>query len=357
LESLVRRDYPIRIDIAPVIIEQAEFVREIDFQGIRQVVIHMPVLVVKDPLIAAYGFGRDHPFGPDRHDAFHARLESSGVAAGVEFASARLATRGELSSYHTERYIDFVEESCRNGTEFLDGGDTPAFPGLYESATAVAGATLNMVDAIMSQRARRAFVPIGGLHHAGRDHTAGFCVFNDCGIAVEILRARYGLKRIAYVDIDAHHGDGMFYGFEDDPYTFIADIHEDGRALFPGTGHARETGKGDAVGTKLNIPLRPRADDARFMEAWEDVEAFLEASEPEFILFQCGADSIAGDPITHLLFSPDAHAHAARRLCELADRHCNGRLLGMGGGGYNRENIAAGWTGVVREFVELESAE
>jgi acetoin utilization protein AcuC len=309
-----------------------------------------PVLVVKDPLIAGYGFGDKHPFGTDRHDAFHAELQNSGVAEQVSFAAARYASREELASYHTDRYIDFVRDSCAEGTGLLDGGDTPAVEGLYESATAVVGATLNMVDAIMTGTARYAFVPIGGLHHAFRDRTAGFCVFNDAGIAVEILRRQYGLTRIAYVDIDAHHGDGIFYAFEHDPQTFIADMHEDGRALFPGTGHASETGKGDAEGTKLNIPLRPRAGDKEFYEAWERIETFVEAAEPEFILFQCGADSLAGDPITHLQFSPDAHAYAARRLCELADRHASGRLLAMGGGGYNRENLAVGWTAVVREL-------
>jgi acetoin utilization protein AcuC len=239
----------------------------------------------------------------------------------------------------------------------LDAQDTPAWKGLYEAAAACAGGTLNLVDAIMAGRAKRGFTPIGGLHHAGRDHTAGFCVFNDCGIAAEVLRERYGLGRIAYVDIDAHHGDGMFYAFEDDPDIFIADIHEDGRALYPGTGHRHETGTGAAAGTKLNIPLRPRADDARFMAAWDEVEAFLDAARPEFILFQCGADSIAGDPITHLMFSSAAHAHAARRLCVIAARHAQGRVIGMGGGGYNRENLALGWTAVVREFVAFASAE
>jgi acetoin utilization protein AcuC len=316
-----------------------------------------PVLVVKDPLTAAYGFGHKHPFGSDRHDVFHAELERSGVADQVTFASARHAAREELASYHTERYIDFVRDSCKDGTAFLDGGDTPAFDGLYESATAVVGATLNMVEALMTGAARHAFVPIGGLHHAFRDKTAGFCVFNDPGIAIEVLRRKYGLQRIAYVDIDAHHGDGIFYAFEDDPQTFIADMHEDGRALFPGTGHANETGKGDAAGTKLNIPLRPRADDDDFYAAWERVEAFLEAAEPEFILFQCGADSLAGDPITHLLFSPEAHAFAARRLCGIAQQHASGRLLAMGGGGYNRDNIAVGWTGVVRELVAFPAAD
>jgi acetoin utilization protein AcuC len=309
------------------------------------------VAVIKDSATADYGFGAGHPFGPDRHDAFHAVLSASGVAAQVDFAKARIASREELLRFHTERYVDFVETACRGGSTTLDGGDTPAFAGLYEAAAHVAGATLVMVDALMSGAARRAFVPIGGLHHAGRDHAAGFCVFNDCGIAAETLRSVYGIERIAYVDIDAHHGDGMFYAFEDDPDLIIADVHEDGRALYPGTGHASETGKGIAAGTKLNIPVRPRMGDERFLQLWDQVEAFLEQAKPEFILFQCGADSIAGDPIAHLQFTAAAHAHAARRLCALADKHSEGRILGMGGGGYNRTNLAQGWTAVVAEFV------
>ena len=309
------------------------------------------VLVVRDQAIAAYGFGADHPFGPDRHDAFHDELARSGVAARVSFVGARQADRDELTAFHTPRYVDFVQSACAEGVGMLDDGDTPAFEGLYEAASAVAGATLNLVDALMAGRATRAFIPIGGLHHAGRDHAAGFCVFNDCGIAAELLRSRYGLERIAYIDIDAHHGDGMYYGFEDDPGIAIADIHADGRALYPGTGNANERGIGAGEGSKLNIPVRPRSGDDRFMQAWEEVEAFVDAAKPQFIMLNCGADSIAGDPITNLQFTVDAHAHAARRCCELANRHAQGRLLGMGGGGYNRDNLARGWTGVVREFV------
>ncbi len=309
------------------------------------------VWVIKDQAVAAYGFDNGHPFSRDRHDLFHEELAASPVAADVEFVAARMATREELLSYHTADYLDYVRETCDGGGAMLDEQDTPAWKGLYEAASAYVGGTLNLVEAIMSGRANRGFIPIGGLHHAFRDKTAGFCVFNDCGIAAELLRSHYGLERVAYVDIDAHHGDGMFYAFEQDPTVFIADIHEDGRVLFPGTGHRHETGKGVAEGTKLNIPVRPRADDDRFMEAWEEIEAFLEAARPQFILFQCGADILTGDPLTHLKFSVDAHAHAARRLCDLANRHAEGRILGMGGGGYNHDNLAKGWTAVVREFV------
>jgi len=209
------------------------------------------------------------------------------------------------------------------------------------------GATLEALAAVMHGPACRAFNPIGGLHHARRDGAAGFCVFNDCGVAIEAARKLYGLRRVAYVDIDAHHGDGVFYAFDDDVDLLFADLHEDGRFLYPGTGSRSETGRDAATGTKLNVPMPPGADDAAFIAAWSEVEAYLEAGRPELILLQCGADSLAGDPITHLAYTEAAHAYAAERLRAMADRHCHGRLVGMGGGGYNRRNLARAWTRVV----------
>ena len=185
---------------------------------------------------------------------------------------------------------------------------------MYEAAADVVGGTLLAAEQIMAGKARRAFVPIAGLHHATRAGAAGFCVFNDCGVAVEMLRKNHGLKRIAYVDIDAHHGDGVFYGFVDDPDLIFADIHEDGRYLYPGTGSEDETGLGAAKGSKLNIPVPPGADDAVFQAEWPRVLAHLEKFEPEFILLQAGADSIEGDPITHMRFTADSHRRAARDL-------------------------------------------
>ncbi len=310
------------------------------------------VLVYKDQKIAAYGFGDGHPFGPDRHDVFHTELEACGVAARVELTAGEAATDEELLAFHSGDYLAMVRERCRAGHGYLDGGDTPALTGIDEAAAAVTGAAVAAMERIMCGEARRAFVPIAGLHHAGRGHAAGFCVFNDCGVVIELLRSRHGLGRVAYVDIDAHHGDGVFYAFEDDPGVWLADIHEDGRVLYPGTGHADETGRGEAAGTKLNLPLDAGAGDEAFYSAWERAEQHLETGRPEFILFQCGADSIAGDPITHLQWSPSAHGHAAARLCEIADRLGHGRVLGVGGGGYNRENLARAWTAVVRSFVD-----
>ena len=309
-----------------------------------------PVFVYRGDELASYGFGDGHPFGPDRHHAFHSALADSDLGDAIEYAQPRRASIGELSLFHSADYIDFVSRKSAEGSGFLDGGDTPAFPGVFDVACDVAGTTLAAVDAVMSSAAGRAFVPIAGLHHAGRDHAAGFCVFNDCGIAAEYLRSQHGLCRIAYVDIDAHHGDGVFYAFEDDPDLTFADIHEDGRYLYPGTGAASETGTGRAEGTKLNIPLPPGSGDAEFEQVWPDVVAFVEESRPEFIIMQCGADSLDGDPITHLRFSENAHARAARDLCDLADSVCEGRIIGTGGGGYNRHNLARAWTRVVEAF-------
>lgn len=310
------------------------------------------VLVYKGKEIASYGFGDPHPFGFDRHDVFQQELVAAGLDQQVTFGMPRRASVDELLLFHTADYIDLVSRKSTEGRGYLDDGDTPAVPGIFDAASDVVGTTLAAVDAIMSGDARRAFVPIAGLHHAARDRAAGFCVFNDCGVAVEYLRNKYGVNRVAYVDIDAHHGDGMFYGFIDDPDQIFADIHEDGRYLYPGTGAADETGKGRARGTKLNIPVAPGADDADFAREWARVEEYLRRAQPEFILMQGGADSLEGDPITHLCYTEEAHAKAATALCQLADRYCDGRIIGTGGGGYNRRNLARAWTRIVQSFVD-----
>ncbi|MGC8522385.1 MAG: acetoin utilization protein AcuC [Steroidobacteraceae bacterium] len=297
--------------------------------------------------IAAYGFPGEHPFGTDRHDAFMRELERSPCWARLERRAARPATREELQYFHTPAYVERVVAASRAGQGFLDAGDTPAFPGVFEAAAHVVGGALEALEGIMTGPLRRAFMPVGGLHHAGRGHAAGFCVFNDCGVVIEAARRRYGRERVAYVDIDAHHGDGVFYGFEEDPHVAFADVHEDGRTLYPGSGDRSETGRGPAAGTKLNLPLPAGAGDAEFLAAFAEVEAYVDARRPQLILLQCGADSLAGDPITHLAYTEAAHAHAAARLRVLAERHSEGRLLAMGGGGYNRRNLARAWTRVV----------
>jgi acetoin utilization protein AcuC len=297
--------------------------------------------------LGRYGFGGGHPFGPDRLAAFRKEYLKQGLDRRVHIAPPVQASEADILRFHTRDYVARVKLQSLTGEGFLDYGDTPAFPGVYEAAATVVGSTLDAVAHCMSGDAPRAFVPIAGLHHARRDSAAGFCVFNDVGVAIETLRALHGVRRIAYVDIDAHHGDGVYYAFEEDTDLFIADLHEDGRFLYPGTGEANETGSGAARGTKLNIPMPPGADDAAFLREWPRVEAFVRAAEPEIILLQAGADSIDGDPLTHLRYTPRVHAHAAQRLRVIAEDLAHGRVVAMGGGGYNRTSLAKAWCAVV----------
>ncbi len=310
-----------------------------------------PVLVIADEALGRYGFPNGHPFGPDRMAAFQGEFRARGLASRCLAGSSRLATDEELLLFHSRRYVDFVRARSADGQGSLDAGDTPAFRDCFEAAARVVGATLAAAAALMAGEARRAFVPIAGLHHAARDGAAGFCIFNDCGVLIEQL-LRGGMARVAYVDIDAHHGDGVFYAFEDNPQVVFADLHEDGQFLYPGTGRADETGSATAAGTKLNIPLAPGADDAVFAQRWPEVMAHVERFEPQFIILQCGADSLGGDPITHLQLSAASHAMAAGQLAALADRLGHGRLLALGGGGYNRANIASGWNAVVEALLQ-----
>jgi len=309
--------------------------------------------------LANYHFGEQHPFGPKRYWAFKEEFESRCLNIGrsgnkVQLYEPQQASEEQLALFHTRDYINKVKTLSKKGEGFLDCGDTPAIKSIYESACTVVGTALKAIDLIMKDDCHFAFTPIAGLHHATRNSAAGFCVFNDCGIAIEYLRKKYNIQRIAYVDIDAHHGDGVFYSFEEDADLCFVDFHQDGTTLYPGTGFINETGKGKAVGTKLNLPLPPSSADKMAKALWEDAEEFVDKFKPEFILFQCGADSLAGDPITQLNLTSNFHAYVASRLSGLASKHCNGRLLALGGGGYNLNNIKAAWNDVIESLIIID---
>jgi acetoin utilization protein AcuC len=312
-----------------------------------------PTLVYADKKLASYHFGKHHPFGPKRFDAFLQGFKELKLDNATDIGSAVPATREMLEWFHTSAYVEKVIKASKTGDGYLDRGDTPAIKGIYDACRLCVGSVLDAVDRIIDGEYKRAFIPIAGLHHAQRNSAAGFCVFNDCGVAIEALRKKHGIKKVAYIDIDAHHGDGVFYAFEEDPDLIFADIHEDGRFLYPGTGDFAETGKGKAKGTKLNIPMKPESKDKDFMAAWKTVDRFLMRFKPEFILLQCGADSMANDPITHMMYSEKAHAHAAECLCDIAEKYAKGRIVAMGGGGYNLNNIKRGWNAVVKTFAEF----
>jgi len=302
--------------------------------------------------LGRYGFPDGHPLSIDRQGAFWRAACARGLDAQVSLAESAPAARSAIARFHTDAYIDRVEQASRLGTGFLDAGDTPAFAGCFEVSSHLVGAALEGLHRVMHGAAARSFQPIGGLHHARRGAAAGFCVFNDLGVVIETLRSEYGLRRIAYVDIDVHHGDGVYYAFEDDPDLAIADIHQDGRFLFPGTGFAHETGRDAAIGTKCNLPLAPGAGDAEFFAAWTVAEGFVDRFAPEFVLVQCGADGLSGDPLADLRLTPAAHSHAVRRLRALAERHARGRLMAFGGGGYRLDNLSMAWCAVLEALLE-----
>lgn len=312
------------------------------------------VEIYAGPELGAYGFPDGHPFSLNRQDAFLGHFYKNSDINYLKICKPVIADETSLELFHTTEYIRFVKKLSETGFGYLDGGDTPAFPGVYEAAAFVAGSAVNAAERIMKNEVRKVFIPIGGLHHARRDSASGFCVFNDPGIVIEFLLKNYNLNSVAYIDIDAHHGDGVYYEFEDNPSVIFSDIHESGRFLFPGTGFAHENGINAGKGYKLNIEMNMGSNDIDFNLAFSKVMEFLSTFNPEFVIMQCGADSLAGDPLTHLAYSENAHTDAAYQIATYANEKCGGKMLAIGGGGYNLSNIGKAWCGVVSSMLRAD---
>lgn len=297
---------------------------------------------IYDDSVLKYDFGSGHPFKIWRVKMARDRL--SGSLQDLHIESARVATRAEAELFHEPGYLDLVKRFSATGTGLLDGGDTPAFRGCYEASLSVLGATLRAVELVLEGEYVHAASFAGGLHHASRGGASGFCIMNDCAVALARLRKLF--RKVAYVDLDAHHGDGVMYGFYSDPGVIDVDVHQDGKTLFPGTGSHLEAGSGEAKGTKLNIPLPPGSADDVFVSLISDlVVPFLEEAKPEFIIVQCGADGLKGDPLAGLSFTHYGYLKVIEMLHEISHRICRGRLVLVGGGGYNPEAAAGCWAG------------
>jgi len=310
------------------------------------------VAIIYGPQSSTYSFPNAHPMSGVRATSFWKEIENRNLVQNknIEIYEPVLASINDLNLFHTSGYIEFVRKSSETGIGLLDESDTPSFKGVYEASRYVVGSTLLGLDLVMSKKVDHAFNPIGGMHHARSDSASGFCVFNDASISINQAKRKYKLTRIAYVDIDAHHGDGVFYAFYNDPMVFIADIHEDGRFLFPGSGYENERGGDSAVGTKMSIPMQPYSGDEDFKKAFKRVETFIEEARPQIIIFQCGGDGLEEDPLTQLKYTWKVHRYASDVLHRLAHKHCEGRLLALGGGGYNPDNTAKAWAEVVESF-------
>ncbi|HOP95236.1 MAG TPA: acetoin utilization protein AcuC [Dictyoglomaceae bacterium] len=299
----------------------------------------------------SYAFPDPHPMSLKRLESFAEELEK--IKTPLEMEKPKSASFEEITMFHTPEYVRFVQEKSKTGDDYLDYGDTPAFKGCYEAASYVVGSSMEGIDLILGHEYKHVFLPMGGLHHARRNAAGGFCIFNDIGVDIIYAREKYGIKDILYIDIDAHHGDGVFYEFLNDPHIYIADVHEDGRFLYPGTGRRDERGEGLAYGTKLNIPLLPGSGDDELLLAYEEVKNFAWEIKVDLTILQAGVDGIRGDPIADLNYTVEGYEKFIVGIHHLAHEICGGKLLILGGGGYNPENTKNGWI----KIVELLSRE
>jgi acetoin utilization protein AcuC len=298
------------------------------------------LVVVWDDALTRYDFGPGHPLAPVRVALTMSLARELGVlsAPSVTVVSPGPATDGELAMVHDDDYIDAVRQAgrlLRPDVEFgLGTSDDPVFEGMHEASALVAGATLAAARALWSGQAVHAASIAGGLHHAMRRCASGFCVYNDPAIAIAELLAA-GAERVAYVDTDVHHGDGVQAAFYDDPRVLTISLHEHPATLFPGTGLPTETGAGAGTGYAVNAALPAGTDDAGWLRTFEAVvPPLLRAFKPTVLVSQHGCDSHRLDPLAHLELSVDAQRLAQVMLHDLAHELCEGRWLLTGGGGY-----------------------
>ena len=298
--------------------------------------------VVWDERFLDYGYGPDHPF-TERSRELAVRLLRTAVPAEsgqIDWIDrVEPAERSLLESFHRPEYLDFVAAAGRaNEPPSLDGGDTPAFPGCYETSARLVAGTVRALEVVLDDQ-RAAFQPGGGLHHARPARASGFCIFND--VAVAIAQAIRKGRRVAYIDIDAHHGDGVMYGFYDSGQVLDIDFHQDGRTLFPGTGFPNETGRGDGAGLKVNVPLLPGAGDDVFLPAFRRlVPPLVRSFRPDLLVVQHGLDGHFRDLLARLQYTRKSYIEVDHTLRALAREVAGGRLLVTGGGGYHHTPVS-----------------
>ncbi|MDQ4005993.1 MAG: acetoin utilization protein AcuC [Actinomycetota bacterium] len=320
------------------------------------------VLLVYSPELVEYDHGPSHPLRPVRVKLTRELISAYGLldGDGVEERPPRVASDEELGLVHTDRYIDAVKRAGDGepGDWWRFGfgpGDNPIFPGMHQASARVAGASLAAAEAVLDRSVEHAFNPAGGLHHAMPEAASGFCVYDDPAIAIARL-LEGGAERVAYVDVDVHHGDGPQAIFYRDPRVLTISIHESGRYLFPGTGFTDERGAGDAEGTALNIPLPPYVPDELWLRAFRDVVPDeVRRFAPDVLVTQLGCDTHHTDPLAHLALSTAAYRETARLLHDLAHEAAGGRWVGTGGGGYQWARVVPrAWTIYFSEMAERE---
>ncbi|MCI2419803.1 acetoin utilization protein AcuC [Saccharopolyspora sp. K220] len=304
--------------------------------------------VVWDESVLDYDLGGHHPLHPIRLELTMRLARSLGVLDGVEMIKPEPASDEDLERVHKPEYLAAVREAPLAGWEIGHGlgtGDNPIFDGMHDAAALIAGASIRAAEQIVSGKADRAVNIAGGLHHAMADYASGFCIYNDCSVAIAWMLEQ-GVERIAYLDIDVHHGDGVQAAFYDDPRVLTISLHQHPLTLWPGTGFSTETGSGAADGTAVNIPLPPGTGDADWRRAFHAVvPSVLEAFQPQVLVTQCGADAHREDPLAELSVTVDGQRATYQNLRELAENYAGGKWLALGGGGYSLFRVVPrAWT-------------
>jgi acetoin utilization protein AcuC len=293
-----------------------------------------------------YDYGPTHPLQVIRLKLTYDLIKAYGLLdlPSVQFVPTIKAEEKDLAAFHSEEYLNILrqaDEGHAPGNAYSYGlgpGDNPIFQGLYSWSLLVTGATLQAVDFVAEGKGGIAFNIAGGLHHAMRARASGFCYINDPAIGIMRL-LRLG-KRVAYIDIDAHHGDGVQKAFYETNQVLTISLHETGYTLFPGTGFEHEIGEGEGEGYSVNLPFPPNTDDEVYFWAFEEVvPGLVQAFQPDVVVTQLGVDTFYNDPLTNLHLSIFGYERVLKRIKDLAPR-----WVALGGGGYDIFNVAGAWT-------------
>ena len=297
--------------------------------------------LIWDDAFLGYDFGPHHPMSPLRLELAELLVRELGFfeQPGVVRQSAEPASDEILELVHAPDYVAAVKAASERGAgpdlEYgLGTDDVPVFPGMHAASAAIAGGSWAAAQAVWSGESAHAVNFAGGLHHAMPARASGFCVYNDVALAIRTLRDA-GARRVAYVDVDVHHGDGVERIFWDDPDVLTISLHETGRVLFPGTGDAGDVGGGAAAGSAVNVAFPPGTGDAGWLRAFHAVvPPLLRAFAPDVLVTQHGCDSHVLDPLAHMALSLDAQRASYATLHDLAHEFTQGRWVALGGGGY-----------------------
>jgi acetoin utilization protein AcuC len=315
------------------------------------------VVVPGDDALIGYDLGPGHPLNPLRLDLTMRLARELGVLDLPPVTMTRPEPAGDdlLELVHDSGYVAAVREAGADPdradvSRGLGSSDTPAFRGMHEVSSLVVGATLAAAEAVWTGRAEHGVNIAGGLHHAMPGAASGFCVYNDPAVAIAWLLEQ-GAARVAYVDVDVHHGDGVERAFWDEPRVLTVSVHESGRYLFPGTGFADDCGGPGADGQAVNLALPPGTSDAGWLRAFSAVVPPLLAEfAPDVLVTQHGCDSHVLDPLAHLGLTVDGQRTSYALLHDLAHRHAGGRWLACGGGGYELAQVVPrAWTHLLAE--------